>query len=575
MARMIPNTMQDDNESFGEKQVFEALKTKLGPDYVVFHSVRWNEVEAKKVVWGESDFTVFHPKKGIIVIEVKSGGIECDNNTWTYIRTDNYERHPMKNPLKQAGRSTYRFAELIDDLFEDQILYKNIKCRVESAVWFPSLSRLTDIGELPMEYHEEFVLLEDALDNPEPYIDRIYKFYNMEAQTYLTPACAEAIIDAFAPHFRAVASLRSKREEQKDMFFRLTEEQNALINYLEEQRVAAIQGAAGTGKTVLACEKAKALAKDGKVLFLCFNKFLCTALREDKELNPKKYENVDFYNIKKLVSTKIKSQYEDNIDDDEVEVYLDRYENYGWDYKHIIIDEAQDFKDEFIEKLYEIAFFSEGAFYVFFDKNQFVQGRKYPKWLQDAECRLILNINCRNTFRIAETSGKPIGVQPKMLKTVKGDNANLYICGDRKAVEKKITALITKYYENKYPLDEICVITSKTVNDSILNGVEKFGCYEVTHTRTKGKVLFTASRQFKGLESDVIILVDIDEKTFADDTNKRLFYVGASRAKFNLDLIVNGDESTIATIVDQMNWEPKKRPIAAIVKALDLKYTSE
>ena len=77
MARMIPNTMQDDNDSYGEKQVFEALRTKLGPDYVVFHSVRWNDIySAKRTIWGESDFTIFHPHKGIIVIEVKSGGVE-------------------------------------------------------------------------------------------------------------------------------------------------------------------------------------------------------------------------------------------------------------------------------------------------------------------------------------------------------------------------------------------------------------------------------------------------------------------------------------------------------------------
>ena len=44
MARMIPNTMQDDNDSYGEKQVFEALRTKLGPEYVVFHSVRGNDI---------------------------------------------------------------------------------------------------------------------------------------------------------------------------------------------------------------------------------------------------------------------------------------------------------------------------------------------------------------------------------------------------------------------------------------------------------------------------------------------------------------------------------------------------
>ena len=573
MARMIPNTMQEDNDSYGEKQVFEALKTKLGPEYVVFHSVRWNDIySAKRTIWGESDFTVFHPQKGIIVIEVKSGGVEYDGNGWSYVRTDNHERYHMKNPLKQADKSKYRFVELLGDLFEDNGCSSKIKCQIEPAVWFPSVSSRTDVGNMPMEFHEEIVLLENALDDPETYINKIYEFYNMKELTYLTPDCAQMVIDAFAPHFRAVASLKSKREEQKDLFFRLTEEQNALINYLEEQKVAAIQGAAGTGKTVLACEKAKALAKTGKVLFLCYNQFLRKALQEEKELNPSKYENVDFYNIHQLVSSKIKAP---NVGDDDIEVFLSRYDQYDWDYKHIIIDEAQDFKDVFIEKLYEIAFYSEGSFYVFFDKNQFVQGREYPKWLRDAECRLVLNINCRNTYRIAEASGRPIGVEPKTMKYVKGDNANLYICGDRKSVEKKLISLIAMYHENKYPLDEICIISAKTVENSIISNVKRLGCYDLTEERQKGKVLFTSSRKFKGLESDAIILIDIDDTTFENDENKRLFYVGSSRAKLNLDLVVNGNESTIATIVDELDLKPKSKPIAAIVKALDLKYTPE
>lgn len=568
---MIPNTMQDDNMSYGEKEVFKALKIKLGSEYVVFHSIRWNEIyHGKKTIWGESDFTIFHPKKGIIVIEVKSGGVECNENTWTYVRTDNNERHPMKNPLKQADKSKYRFVELLNDLFEDHDCSPIIKCQVEPAVWFPSVSNRSKIGTMPMEYHDEIVLLEKALDDPETFINRIYEFYSMKDHTYLTSEIAKMIIDALAPHYRAVASLNSKRKEQRDLFFRLTEEQNALINYLEEQRIAAIQGTAGTGKTVLACEKAKSLAKDGKVLFLCYNQFLRKALQEEKELNPEKYDNVDFYNIHQLVCSKIKVL---SVDDEDIDVFLSKYDQYNWEYKHIIIDEAQDFKDSFIEKLYEIAFYSEGSFYVFFDKNQFVQGKDYPKWLRDAECRLVLNINCRNTYCIAEASGRPIGVEPKTIKCVKGDNAHLYICGDLKAVEKKLISLISIYHENQYPLDEICIITVKTVETSIIYGLTKLGSYDLTEERQKGKVLFTSSRKFKGLESDAVILIDIDEKTFMNDDNKRLFYVGASRAKLNLDLIVNGDETTITTIVDQLDIQPKKKPIAALVKALDLKYT--
>ena len=49
-------------------------------------------------------------------------------------------------------------------------------------------------------------------------------------------------------------------EEAEYYFNRMTMEQTRLIEYLDEQRVAAIQGGAGTGKTMLAIEKARRLS---------------------------------------------------------------------------------------------------------------------------------------------------------------------------------------------------------------------------------------------------------------------------------------------------------------------------
>lgn len=255
--------------------------------------MRWNERNEKNtVVYGESDFTIFHPRKGIIVIEVKSGGIECANNSWNYIRTDNGERHPMKNPLKQADKSKYRFIDLIEDLLKDtESTDESQYCMVESAVWFPSVSKRDVLGVLPMEFHPEIVLLESALDSPQKYIDGIYDFYEGSKHTKLNRTPDDKIIDAFSPFYRVMPSLKSKRVEQEEVFIRLTREQNSLLDYLEEQRVAAIQGAAGTGKTWLAVEKAQRLAKSGKVLFLCFNQFLRLFLQGLKDETPKKYDN--------------------------------------------------------------------------------------------------------------------------------------------------------------------------------------------------------------------------------------------------------------------------------------------
>ena len=48
--------------------------------------------------------------------------------------------------------------------------------------------------------------------------------------------------------------------------------------------------------------------------------------------------------------------------------------------------------------------------------------------------------------------------------------------------------------------------------------------------------LFTTCRKFKGLEADVVILIDVDSSNLGASDDKNL-YVGASRAKFELGIV--------------------------------------
>ncbi len=84
-------------------------------------------------------------------------------------------------------------------------------------MWFPSVSSRTDVGNMPMEYHEEIVFLDNVLDDPETFIDKFYNFYNKKEFTYLTPNIADLVVDVFAPHFRAVASLKSKKRRTEGL----------------------------------------------------------------------------------------------------------------------------------------------------------------------------------------------------------------------------------------------------------------------------------------------------------------------------------------------------------------------
>ena len=83
MARMIPCVVSDEdfNNSIGERDVYEALEQGLPDDCIVFHSIGWQKRDQFDFPqWGEADFTVFLPRYGILVIEVKSGAIHCKEN---------------------------------------------------------------------------------------------------------------------------------------------------------------------------------------------------------------------------------------------------------------------------------------------------------------------------------------------------------------------------------------------------------------------------------------------------------------------------------------------------------------
>ena len=208
-------------------------------------------------------------------------------------------------------------------------------------------------------------------------IRKVYRFYDakpVESSEDLT----NKILDTLAPEFDCFQSLRGRALASKAMFHRMTQEQSYLLDYLEEQETAAIHGVAGTGKTVLAVQKAQRLADKEKVLFLCFNRFLRDHL-ETAYPNP----NISYYNLESLYVTKTRAMLppDPNQRDEMIADFLLDWKSYQLNYKHIIIDEGQDFKDFHLQALHEMAEEIGGCFYVFFDKNQFVQGLEYPQWL--------------------------------------------------------------------------------------------------------------------------------------------------------------------------------------------------
>jgi len=550
MATMIPEKPRNFDPASQEGLIFDALAS-LSEDYYVFHSFRITDTREGIFHESETDFVILNRTKGVICLEAKAGQVRYENGCWLY-----GSGIPMHNggPFNQASANKYKLMRYISD---SNMAFVLEKCKFFHAVWFPSVSndRLRSMT-LPSEGDKTLVLTKEALSDPEEFIDRVYALeLPSRVQTNLSEfECKRLVREIFCPQFNVFPSASFEADLKKIVFHRLLDEQAGILDFLDEQLTAAVNGAAGTGKTMIAVEKARRHAAFGeKVLFLCFN----TQLKDYLENNyARKF--VSYYTIAgfacKICNTarpdykELKSKLEDY------------YISGSFPYKHVIIDEGQDFGSEAIEEtdiiqlIHDIIVDTDqgGTFYVFYDRLQLIQAREMPKFISDLDCRLTLYRNCRNTENIAVTSLRPITERkPRVFDgAVKGAPAKLHFCESVQSEHERIDVIIDELATDEYR--DIVILTCKTEATSVLSNAVKGGMY-------RNKYLFTTCRKFKGLEADVVVLVDVDKTTFEQD-NVLLFYVGTSRARIKLEITaVLSDDDCKDILLSALNYQGKVR----------------
>lgn len=442
------------------------------------------------------------------------------------------------SPYVQARKSQY---EIFDRIIKHANRTRFTRPMLCYAVWFPSIEFKPN-DELPPEAAVEITFDKKSLLNAQSVIEDAYDFWKDKLRVNTRPLSGDdtrCVMDVLCPYFHAVPKLGTTINESEHIYIRLTNQQIALLDFLVEQDTAVIHGLAGTGKTVLAIEKAKMLAAQGEsVLFLCYNSFLRDSLRENNTI-----PGVVFHNAHSL-AYEIMGATDSKIDDvlAEFEEYLEVvFDKENWKYKNVIVDEGQDLDDRLLNRLYDLSKSKKGSFYVFYDKNQFIMKKRQPHWLEDAECRLVLSKNCRNTAEIFKTACSIIGKENLTLNEIHGEVPFLRFY----STEKEMTAIVEGFLERmkkgEVPADKITILSASTLDNSFIDAKRKYAGFELSEKREPGKVHFTTIRKFKGLEAEAILVVDASMIGLKSEEDRRLLYVGVSRAKNYLEIAMNQD----------------------------------
>lgn len=579
MAHMIPTDGYFDQAS-GEQGMFNALK-ELSDDYYVFHSYRLVQlIPDKGLNENEIDFLVFNPNYGCLFIECKNSKIErTSTGAWNYIKIENgiEKRIAMKDPFNQAFTGQHNLFNKLRDTYPE---YKDLinKCKFMVAVWLPKYTK-EEINELDLGANitKEVILTREALLFHQETKKQIE--YLMQRMNKVHIVCKyeeELIIEdgpgykhslnhseamlfynrVLCPTLHAIVNIQKNYE---NTYIELLEEQYIILDFLVHQRTAAISGASGTGKTLVALERAKRLSYSGnKILFLCYNRNLMDWLEKNYKKN---LPNVDFFTLDAYACKKLKTKlehvsYYDLHDLLEKEMFENKFE-----YKHIIVDEGQDFGKEFIDdskilelfSLYGSGSFenSDTSFFIFYDQNQLVNSNKLPSYLVNVDSKLTLYKNCRNTKNIAQTAFSLLSQKPIMYdKAWEGDIPHFISFESKEELLKKLNDLLDKISSNT-GADKVIITCSESIKMSIL--FDKLNpetgnrnlIYKGNGKRTQ---VFTSST-FKGLEADNVIIIDFNDEVF--NSENKSFYVAASRAKKNLFIFVDKSKIDAESIINK------------------------
>lgn len=161
-----------------------------------------------------------------------------------------------------------------------------------------------------------------------------------------------------------------------------------------------------------------------------------------------------------------------------------------------------------------------------------------PEWIDNSECRLVLSKNCRNTAEIFKASCSIIGVdEGSRINDLHGEipNAKFY------KTENELNEIVKKFIKNvivegNLKPEEIVILTATSQEKTWLNIDNIYEGNKISTIPEKDSILFTTIRKFKGLEAKAVLLLDVSIRGLVYPENKRLVYVGSSRAKYFLEI---------------------------------------
>lgn len=541
MARMFPKTFPEEYSSSGERKVYEYLRDNAPADWYVLHSFRLPR--HKTVVFGEADFVVVAPKLGVFVLEIKSGGVGFDGSDWIYINRNQEKTYKKRGPFQQGREAMFEIERIITErlgagfsrtnllygygvIFTDERNFP-IDAITEDESW--RLCQKTDSVDycaFIRKLHNNFVAELRQLNKGVP--------------AELSKTTAEMIATRLRPIVDCVVPLKSFVQATEEDIIALTEEQYSCLDDIELNDRIVVTGGAGTGKTLIAVEEAKRSSSSEKVAFFCFNKNLAEFIKKNLQ-----HDEITVSSLHSFL-TKIcgKEIFTIEKDADYFERVLPRLaceeaRTKGVLFDRIIVDEFQDLCAEEYLQFFDIIlkgglFDGKFSFYGDFARQAIFKEGASLKPLEKMAyfAKKHLSINCRNTLYIGNEVINITGYEDKQYRLkITGEPVDFYVWNSEEEQGEKLISCVKELKKRGLSSSAVIILSPKKRELSVVGKCDKEGFIFGNYGEDSGAYLamFSTVQAFKGLESEIVILTDVENYS-----DSQLMYIALSRARSKL-----------------------------------------
>jgi hypothetical protein len=543
------------NSEEAEKKVFDRLKSLISKKYDVFYSKKFVATQKNEKPEYEIDFIIAKPCKAILVLEVKGGLMKYNGFEWFQ-----NSRVMDKDPIKQVTSAAHSLRKR----------FTSLNMSIGWALCFPDCDKQSN--QFPTEINEFNLIDQNYLFGIDKFIDDIFR--NIET-LYSKIGCSQEEYKAFIELLTRELDFSQPYNTQllydEELIQKMTDKQYKLYaNIIKKNNKVLVSGVAGSGKTLLASKIALDFAEQGKnVLFLCYSKMLGNRLKQDlkgKECFTKHTTTnqlvVNYFEdfAKKTIcnDTWWNTNYENRQKEQKVNEFyiLDvpaKLEEIGNNLKNtidiLIIDEAQDFEEDFYFSVLFEYIKENGKILLFQDNMQDIFDRKMKLPTQNKQnfVDFPLEMNCRSSKEVVNLLNKlnknteityndntPQGIL--QIKQVGNDVAMV------ECIENEIKRLVKE--EKITDMSKILVISHLTKIKSCFKNTNKLANFTLVELNEQGvfeknKIHYTTISKFKGLECDIVFVANAELGNFkykeeAKDNTNKILYSLISRAKHSV-----------------------------------------